>query len=320
MTRHVAFFVFPDFQLLDLSGPLAAFQVAGQASAGAYSVSVMSEEGGEVVSSSGVAVTTKRACDGGLDTLVVVGGQGVHPCASSLTTVALLTAVAVRARRIASVCTGAFMFAAAGLLDGRRATTHWRFAARLQAAYPAIQVDADRIFVRDGSVWSSAGITAGIDLALALIEDDLGAAVAKAVAREMVVYYRRPGGQSQFSTLLDLTPRSTRIHRALSFAREHLGEPLPVERLAEAARLSLRQFGRAFVTETGQRPAKAVERLRAETARPLVEDSNESLEEIARAVGFVDPERMRQAFIRAFGQPPQALRRAARALRMQDAM
>jgi transcriptional regulator GlxA family with amidase domain len=320
MTRHIAFFVFPDFQLLDLSGPLAAFQMAGEAAAGAYAVSVMSEEGGEVVSSSGIAVTTKRVCDGGLDTLVVVGGRGVHPCASSLTIVAFLTAVAVRARRIASVCTGTFMLAAAGLLDGRRATTHWRFAARLQAAYPAIQVDADRIFVRDGSVWSSAGITAGIDLALALIEEDLGAAIAKAVAREMVVYYRRPGGQSQFSTLLDLTPRSARIHQALTFVREHLCEPLPVERLAEAARLSLRQFGRAFVAETGQTPAKAVERLRGETARPLVEDSNESLEEIARAVGFVDPERMRQAFIRAFGQPPQALRRAARALRMQDAM
>ena len=249
-----------------------------------------------------------------------MGGRGVHPFASSSSTVALVTTVALRARRIASVCTGAFMLAAAGLLDGRRATTHWRFAARLQAAYPAIQVDADRIFVRDGSVWSSAGITAGIDLALALIEEDLGAAIAKAVAREMVVYYRRPGGQSQFSTLLDLTPRSARIHQALTFAREHLCEPLPVERLAEAARLSLRQFGRAFVTETGQRPAKAVERLRAETARPLVEDSNESLEEIARAVGFVDPERMRQSFIRAFGQPPQALRRAARALQMRDAM
>src|SRR3984893_7617938 len=152
MNRHVAFFVFPDFQLLDLSGPLAASQVAAQASAGAYSVSVMSEEGGEVVSSSGVAVTTKRACDGGLDTLVVVGGRGVHPRASSLTGDAFLTAVAVRARRIVSVCTGVFMLAAAVLLDGRRATTHWRSAARLQAAYPAIRVEADRIFVRDGSV------------------------------------------------------------------------------------------------------------------------------------------------------------------------
>jgi transcriptional regulator GlxA family with amidase domain len=229
-----------------------------------------------------------------------------------------VTAVAASARRIASVCTGAFILAAAGLLDGRRATTHWRFATRLQATYPAIEVDADRIFVKDGSIWSSAGITAGIDLALALIEEDLGAAVAKAVAREMVVYYRRPGGQSQFSTLLELTPRSARVHRALSFARDHLSEPLPVERLAEAARLSQRQFGRAFAAETGQTPAKAVERLRAETARPLVEDSTQSLEEIARATGFSDPERMRLSFIRAFGQPPQALRRAARALKLQD--
>jgi transcriptional regulator GlxA family with amidase domain len=319
MTRHVAFFVFPDFQLLDLSGPLAAFQVAGASSTEAYNLSVVSEHGGEVASSSGVGVTTRAACESGLDTLVVVGGRGVHASASSSTAITLLTAVAATARRIASVCTGAFLLAAAGLLDGRRATTHWRFATRLQAAYPAVQVDADRIFVKDGSVWSSAGITAGIDLALALIEEDLGAAIAKAVAREMVVYYRRPGGQSQFSALLDLTPPSARIHRALSFARDHLSEPLPVERLADAARLSLRQFGRAFVAETGQTPAKAVERLRAETARPLVEDTRESLEAIAHAAGFSDPERMRQSFIRAFGQPPQALRRAARALRVRDA-
>jgi transcriptional regulator GlxA family with amidase domain len=238
MTRHVAFFVFPDFQLLDLSGPLAAIQMAGAASSDAYSAIVMSEEGGEVVSSSGVAVTTRPACDSGIDTLIVVGGRGVHPRASSPSTVAFLTAAAAGARRIASVCTGAFLLAAAGLLDGRRATTHWRFAARLQAAYPAVRVDAERIFVKDGPVWSSAGVTSGIDLALALIEEDLGTAVAKAVARDMVVYYRRPGGQSQFSTLLDLAPRSARIRRALSFARDHLSEPLPVERLAEAARLS----------------------------------------------------------------------------------
>jgi transcriptional regulator GlxA family with amidase domain len=319
MARHIAFFVFPDFQLLDLSGPLAAFQAVGETATEAYRLSVVSEHGGEVTSSSGIGVTTRVACADGLNTLVVVGGRGVHSSTSSPTAIALLTSLAGTARRVAGVCTGAFLLAAAGLLDGRRATTHWRFARRLQAAYPAIRVDADRIFVKDGSVWSSAGITAGIDLALALIEEDLGAAIAKAVAREMVVYYRRPGGQSQFSTLLDLTPPSARINRALRFARDHLSEPLPVERLAEAARLSLRQFGRAFVAETGQTPAKAVERLRAETARPLVEDTNEPLEAIARATGFSDPERMRQGFIRTFGQPPQALRRAARAFRVTDA-
>ena len=318
MTRHIAFFVFPDFQLLDLSGPLAAFQVAGETLPEAYRLSVASEDGGEVRSSSGIGVTTQAACASGLDTLIVVGGRGVHSSVSASTVVPLLTALAATARRIAGVCTGAFLLAAGGLLDGRRATTHWRYAARLQTAYPAVQVDADKIFVRDGLIWTSAGITAGIDLALALIEDDLGAAIAKAVAREMVVYYRRPGGQSQFSTLLDLTPPSARINRALSFARDHLSEPLPVDRLAGAARLSPRQFGRAFVTETGQTPAKAVERLRAETARPLVEDSREPLEAIARATGFVDPERMRQGFIRTFGQPPQALRRAARAFRARD--
>jgi transcriptional regulator GlxA family with amidase domain len=221
-------------------------------------------------------------------------------------------AAAGRADRVASVCTGAFLLAAAGLLDGRRATTHWRAGSQLQAQHPAIRVDPDRIFVRDGSIWTSAGITAGIDLALEMIQEDLGPAVSRAAARQLVVYHRRPGGQSQFSALLDLEPQSGRIRQALHFARDHLHEKLPVERLAEAARLSPRQFGRAFLAETGQTPAKAIERLRAEAARPRVEDGGESLEAIARAVGFADPERLRQSFIRAFGQPPQALRRAAR--------
>src|SRR5262249_28975640 len=157
------------------------------------------------------------------------------------------------------------LLAETGLLDGRQATTHWRYSARFASAYPAVRVAPDRIFIRDGNVWTSAGVTAGIDLALGLIEADLGADVARGVAREMVVYYRRPGGQSQFSTLHALDPPSARIGRALRFARDHLAEPLPVERLAELAHLSPRQFGRAFTAETGQTPAKAIERLRVET-------------------------------------------------------
>src|SRR5436190_13768539 len=154
MTRQIAFLVFPDFQLLDLSGPLAAFQAAGESATDAYRLSVLSEHGGEVRSSSGIGVTTQAACKSGLDTLIVVGGRGVHSSALSATAVALLTALAATARRAAGVCTGAFLLAAAGLLDGRRATTHWRFASRLQTAYPAVRVDADKIFVRDGSVWT----------------------------------------------------------------------------------------------------------------------------------------------------------------------
>jgi transcriptional regulator GlxA family with amidase domain len=213
---------------------------------------------------------------------------------------------------VASICSGALLLAAAGLLDGRRATTHWRLAPELQRRHPRVRVDAERIFIQDGSLWTSAGVSAGIDLSLALIEEDLGLEVSRTAARDLVVYHRRPGGQSQFSTLLDLEPPSDRIREALSYAREHLHEPLGVERLARAACLSPRQFGRAFLAETGQTPAKAVERLRAEAARVRIETSTEPIERVAEAVGFTDPERMRRAFVRLFGQPPQALRRAAR--------
>jgi transcriptional regulator GlxA family with amidase domain len=307
MPRHIRFFLFPGFQLLDLSGPLAAFQAAG-----AYRWSIASEHGGAVASSAGVAIATETVGAGGCDTFLIPGGSGVHACAGSPATVALVREAAGRADRIATVCTGAFLLAATGLLDGRRATTHWAFGGQLQSLHPRVRVDSDRIFVRDGTIWTSAGVTAGIDLALAMIDADLGFAASRAAARRLVVYHRRPGGQSQFSALLEMEPRSDRIRLALRFARDHLHEKLPVERLAEAACLSPRQFGRAFLAETGQTPAKAVERLRAEAARPLVEDSDEPLDAIARGVGFADPERLRQSFIRAFGQPPQALRRAAR--------
>jgi len=213
---------------------------------------------------------------------------------------------------VTSVCSGTFILAAAGLLDGLRATTHWRAAALLQRQYPGIRIESDRIFVKQGSIWTSAGVTAGIDLALALIEEDLGPEAAKAAARDLVVYYRRPGGQSQFSALLDLEPTSERVQRALSYARVHIGKMKSVEQLAKAAGLSPRQFGRLFLAETGQTPAKAVEKLRAEAAKTRIEQSDEPIEAIARTVGFSDPERMRRAFVRTYGQPPQALRRIAR--------
>lgn len=313
MTRVIAIPLFPEFQLLDMSGPLTAFDYARQIVPDAYRIELVSAQGGAVASSSGVSVATERPGRDAPDTVLIPGGQGVHAYAASEEGLALVRSLVAQARRTTSVCTGAFMLAAAGLLERRRVTTHWRHAARLQAAYPALRVDPDKIFIADGPVWSSAGVSAGIDLALALIDQDLGLEVSRTVARDMVVYHRRPGGQTQFSALLDLEPASDRIRNVLRFAREHLQEPLPVERLAEVARLSPRQFARAFLAETGQTPAKAVERLRAEVARPAVEDSKAQLECIAREVGFGDPERMRQAFIRAFGQPPQALRRAAQA-------
>ena len=198
------------------------------------------------------------------------------------------------------------------MLDGRRATTHWAFARELQARFPQLKVEEDRIFIIDGPVWTSAGMSAGIDLALAMVEKDLGPEIARDTARKLVVYHRRAGGQSQFSALLELEPKSDRIQKALDFAKQNLRHALTVEDMANAANLSARQFSRAFRAETGQSPAKAVENLRVEAARVLMEQGRLSMDTIADETGFADRERMRRAFLRSFGQPPQAMRRQAR--------
>jgi transcriptional regulator GlxA family with amidase domain len=312
IAHHVAFFVYPGFVLLDLSGPLEAFSAATSLAPGSYRTTVMSLEGGEVQSSTGLKVMTQVANADAIDTFIVVGDFGLAHQVIAPATVDFIRAASAGARRTASVCMGAFLLAASGLLDGRRATTHWRFAPKLQAMYPAIQVDGDHIFLGGTGVWTSAGMTAGIDMTLAMIEEECGREACRAVARMMVVYYRRPGGQLQHSSLLEMDPGSDRIRRVLSFARENLTAALSVERLAEEANLSVRQFSRAFMEATGTTPAKAIERMRVETARPRVEDSRDSLEAIARDVGFADPERMRQSFTRVFGQAPRAIRRAAR--------
>jgi transcriptional regulator GlxA family with amidase domain len=241
--------------------------------------------------------------------LLVVGDNEATVAPPSL--VAFLQKAAKRCRRIGVTCTGAFNLAQAGILDGRKATTHWRFASRLQREYSKINVEQDRIFIIDGPVWTSAGMTACIDLALALVEKDLGPDVARLVAKKMVVYHRRAGGQSQYSALLELEPRSDRIQSALTYAKEHLDKELLVEELAEAAHLSPRQFSRAFRAETGQTPAKAVENLRIEAARLMLESGRHPIDIVARDTGFGDRNRMRRAFLRAFGQPPQMIRRAA---------
>ncbi|WNG33565.1 helix-turn-helix domain-containing protein [Archangium violaceum] len=313
MVRDIGFLIFPAFQLLDLTGPMSVFEAPSLHGATPYRMWLLSEYGGAVKSSAGVDMLTQRVDEAPpLDTLVVAGGPGTEAAMESPALLDFLRASVSSSRRVASICTGAFLLAAAGLLDGRRATTHWRVAAGLQRRFPRVHVDAERIFIQDGPIWTAAGVTSGIDLSLALLEEDLGLEVSRTAARDLVVYHRRPGGQSQFSTLLDLEPPSDRIRLALTFAREHLHEPLNVERLAQVACLSVRQFGRAFLEETGQTPAKAVEQLRAEAARVRVETSAEPIEDVARAVGFSDPERMRRAFLRVFGQPPQALRRTAR--------
>jgi transcriptional regulator GlxA family with amidase domain len=217
-----------------------------------------------------------------------------------------------KSSRIASHCTGAFMLAEAGVLEGRSATTHWHFARQLQNQFPRVLVEEDRIYLIDGKVLTSAGMTAGIDMALAMVEKDHGKEAARAVARTLVVYHRRAGGQSQFSTLLELGPKSSRIQDALDHARRNLRSTLSVEELAEAARLSPRQFSRVFHAETGQSPAKAVELLRVEAARMMMEEGRHSMDAVAYETGFADRERMRRAFLRRLGQPPQTIRRNAK--------
>jgi transcriptional regulator GlxA family with amidase domain len=313
VTRSIAFVVYPQFQIQDLSGPLSAFESANTQHADSpYNLHIVSREGGLVQSSSGLAVATEAIGSTSYHTIIFTGGDVVtSPPVLGFEIDGTFTNSLRTARRVASVCTGAFLLAGAGMLDGRRATTHWKCLAQLQRMYPKVKVDGDRIFTKDGDLWTSAGVTAGIDLALAMIEEDLGSEISRSVARMLVVYHRRPGGQSQFSSLLDMDPATDRVRTVLTFIREHLMETLSTDRLADVAHLSPRQFGRLFRAETGETPAKAVERLRAEVARIRIESGAEPIEVIARHVGFTDPERMRRAFVRIFGHSPQSLRRIA---------
>jgi transcriptional regulator GlxA family with amidase domain len=306
--------VFPDFQLLDAAGPISVFEIAMRLAGNPPSIRILAETPGPVRSSSGVEMLARGLkAAGTITTLIVAGGEGVDAAAKSAKTLAFVRAMAKRGARIASVCSGAYMLAEAGLLDGRRATTHWRRTRQFLAVFPRVKWEPDQIFVRDGDIWSSAGITAGIDLALAMATEDFGEEIARQTARQLVLYHRRSGGQSQFSSLLELKAPAGRFGALLSWAREHLDAPLTVEDLAEQAGMSSRHFTRAFIAETGSTPSKAVERLRIEVARQRVQSSGEAIERVALQTGFRDPERMRRAFIRAFGQPPQSLRRAARA-------
>jgi transcriptional regulator GlxA family with amidase domain len=313
MPRQIAIVVFPNFQILDATGPIAAFEIASRIGGHAYELKLLAAGGGEVASSSGVRMLAQPLDEAPYDSIVVSGGNGTRALPDLVEPIAWLRRRAADVRRIASVCSGAYLLAEAGLLDGKRATTHWSRCDDFARRYPKIRTEADRIFVRQGEVWTSAGITAGIDLALALIEEDLGAEVARRTAQQLVVHQRRPGGQSQFSALLDIGGVHGRFAGLMDWMRERLDEPLGVERLADQAAMSPRHFARAFTAETGVTPAKAVERLRLEAARVRVEAGHEPIDRVAEVAGFRDPERMRRAFLRAFGQPPQALRRAARA-------
>ena len=307
----IGFYLSDGFQLLDFAGPAAAFENA-QAQLGfpAYRLVTLSARGGAVKNTLGLPCETEPLGVTPIDTLMVIGGLP----GSRLTRPALAKLVEVSAscHRVTSVCVGAFVLAAAQLLNGRRATTHWRFAAQLQKEFPKVHVEADRIFCRDEHVWTSAGITAGIDLSLALIEQDHGLSTAQSVSQELVVHHRRLGGQSQFAPVFEASPTNARIAASLRYARDHIRSTFTVEQMADAAGFSLRQFSRAFRIETGLTPARAVERIRVDLARGQIEGGTENIETIAQATGFGDAERMRRAFLRVFGHPPQALRRAAR--------
>jgi transcriptional regulator GlxA family with amidase domain len=310
MKKRIGFLLSPGFQVLDLVA-VTVFELANaEAAEPAYEIVMLSEHGGPVASSAGVKIETRPFRQARFDTLMVTGSLAIQP--SSPAQLAFLRKAAAASRRVASICTGAHALAEAGLLDGRRVTTHWCYARELQRLFPKARVEEDRIFIQDGPVWTSAGMTACIDMSLALVEADLGLEASRSIARTMVVYHRRSGGQSQFSALLELEPKSDRIQNAVAYAKSNLRKNLGVDELADAANLSRRQFSRSFRAETGQSPARAVETLRVESARAMIESSSHPIEIVARENGFADPERMRRAFIRAFGQPPQAIKRAAR--------
>jgi transcriptional regulator GlxA family with amidase domain len=309
----VGLVLYPRFAAMSFAAMTAFEMVNLRKGRSHYEVRMVSQSGGTVPSSLGAEVSTIPLAASELDTVIVAGADRLQEYDKGL--VALLREKAKGGIRTAAMCTGTFALAEAGLLDGRRATTHWHYASEFRARYPKVRTDEDKIFINDGQFWTSAGMSAGTDMAIAMIDHDLGSELAKEVARLLVVQSRRSGGQLQFSALLDLDPKSDRIQNSLNHARANLGSALSVEDLARVANLSTRQFSRAFREETGQSPAKAIERMRAEAARQMIEEGRHPVEYIARETGFADRDRMRKAFVNLFGQSPQAVRRSSRSQR-----
>lgn len=305
--RSTVIFVYDGVQSLDVTGPLEVFAAAGQ------STLLVSPDGAPVRTSSGLRIAPDADLDDAprrIETLLVAGGLGAQAAAADRVVCGWIAARARSARRVASVCTGAFLLASAGVLDGRRATTHWAAAAELARQYPSVRVDPEPIFVRDGKVWTSAGVTAGMDLALALVEEDQGSGVALGIARHLVLFLRRPGGQSQFSAALAAhAPERTGLREVQRFAVEHPAANLTVEALAALAHMSPRHFARTFRTEVGLTPARYVERVRLEAARRRLEEGGEQIAEVAAACGFGTAETMRRAFLRGLGTGPSEYRR-----------
>jgi transcriptional regulator GlxA family with amidase domain len=317
--RQVAIIVFPEVQSLDLTGPLEVFagaqtliEAVGREDCG-YELSILSRNGARLRTSSGLEIvphgsfadTPKR-----LDTLIVAGGYGSHAASKDPATIEWIATASKRARRTASVCTGAFLLAAAGLLDGRRATTHWSAANALAKRYPRVHVDPEPIFLRDGPIWTSAGVTAGMDLALALVEEDLDRDAALAIARQLVLFLRRPGNQAQFSaTLAAQEPLREPLREVRRHILENPAGELSVEALAQLVHMSPRHFARVFRAETGVTPARYVESVRIEAARRALEDSAQPVAGVALECGFGTPETMRRSFLRALGVGPAEYRR-----------
>jgi transcriptional regulator GlxA family with amidase domain len=306
---------FPSVQLLDVTGPLQAFATANDQIAEArgippYAPRIVARGGVGVTASAGLGLVANPLppVEAPVDTLIVAGGPGVGAAAADLVLVDWLRERARRARRVASVCTGAFLLAASGILDGRRAATHWSCCGELARRFPAVRVEPDPIFVQDGSVWTSAGVTAGIDLALALVEQDLGRTVALAVARYLVVFLKRPGGQAQFSTALSLQAAEDKFGALHDWVNEHLADDISLPALARRAGMSERSFSRHYAEATGLTPGRAVERLRVEAARRLLSESRLPVKRISQRCGFGSEETMRRSFLRVLATTPQDYR------------
>jgi transcriptional regulator GlxA family with amidase domain len=314
-TRRVVFAVFPGFQILDLAGPHEVFVGAGQVAPEGddWTVDTVAAAPGPIASGGGIVVSPTLTADeatGPVDTLIAVGGGGVHRACEDTAFVEWFARTSRRARRTASVCSGAFLLGAAGLLEGRRAVTHWSRCDELARSFPGTTVDPDPIFVRDGDIWTSAGVTAGIDLALAMVEDDLGPEAARTIARYLVMFVQRPGGQAQFSTQLAARrPSRSPLREVQDWIADHLGEDLGVPALAFRAGMSERNFTRVFRAETGSTPAAYVESARIEAARRLLESTATTVEAVARQCGFGTPETLHRSFKRSVRVTPGEYRR-----------
>jgi transcriptional regulator GlxA family with amidase domain len=313
--RRIEVLAFPDVQLLDVTGPLQVFASANEQAVQAggaplYAIEVVAKGTVHVTASAGLQISTGQLprANAALDTLIVAGGPGVDRAAADRELCAWVRQRAGRARRVASVCTGAFLLGASGVLDGRRAVTHWAYCDELARRHPAIRVERDPIFVRDGDVWTSAGVTSGIDLALALVEEDLGRSAALSVARYLVMFLKRPGGQAQFSEALSLQAADDEFGALHDWIGKHLTEDLSLPRLARQAGMSERSFSRHYARATGQTPLRAIERLRVEAARRLLSETRQPVKRIAQRCGFGSEETMRRSFWRALAATPQDYR------------